>query len=64
MDVGARADLKTEVLKDLEKKHVLGSYRGNPAVSDVVLIDVQIESCFAALSTLSAAASPRPKTTG
>jgi cell division protein ZapD len=37
MDVGARADLKTEVLKDLEKKHVLGSYRGNPAVSDVVL---------------------------
>lgn len=56
MDVGARADLKTEVLKDLEKqKHVLGSYRGNPAVSDVVLDDVigQIESCFAALSTLS-----------
>jgi hypothetical protein len=33
---------------------VLGSYRGNPAV-DVVLDDVigQIESCFAALSTLS-----------
>ena len=34
MDVGARADLKTDVLKDLEKqKHVLVGYRGNPAVS-------------------------------
>jgi hypothetical protein len=31
MDVGARADLKPEVLKDL-KSSVL-AYRGNPAVS-------------------------------
>ena len=56
MDVGARADLKTDVLKDLEKqKHVLVGYRGNPAVSDVVLDDViaQIESCFASLNSLS-----------
>lgn len=56
MDVGARADLKTDVLKDLEKqKHVLGAYRGNPAVSDVALDDViaQIESCFASLNSLS-----------
>lgn len=56
MDVGARADLRTDVLKDLEKqKHVLGGYRGNPAVSGAVLDDVivQIESCFASLSSLS-----------
>ena len=55
MDVGARADLKTDVLKDLEKqKHVLGVYRGNPAVSNVVLDDVigQIETCFASLNSL------------
>lgn len=55
MDVGARADLKTDVLKDLDKqKHVLGGYRGNPAVSDAVLDDVigQIESCFASLNNL------------
>jgi fatty acid/phospholipid biosynthesis enzyme len=31
MDVGARADLKTEVLKDL--KNMCWAYRGNPAVS-------------------------------
>ena len=35
MDVAARADLKTDVLKDLEKqKHVLSGYRGNPARSE------------------------------
>ena len=55
MDVGGRADLKTDVLKDLEKqKHVLGSYRGNPAVSNVALDDVisQLETCFSSLSSL------------
>lgn len=31
MDVGARADLKSDVLKDLDKqKQVLNAYRGNP----------------------------------
>jgi cell division protein ZapD len=31
MDVAARADLKSDVLKDLEKqKSALNSYRGNP----------------------------------
>ena len=56
MDVGARADLKTDVLKDLEKqKHVLAGYRGNPAISEAVLDDVthQLESCFAAVGELS-----------
>ena len=55
MDVGGRADLKTDVLKDLEKqKHVLGGYRGNPAVSNVALDDVigQLETCFSSLSNL------------
>jgi cell division protein ZapD len=55
MDVAARADLKTDVLKDLEKqKHVLNGYRGNPAISEVVLDDVtgQLDGLFAALSNL------------
>ncbi len=55
MDVGARADLKTDVLKDLEKqKHVLNGYRGNPAISETVLDGVtgQLEGCFAALNSL------------
>ena len=55
MDVAARADLKTDVLKDLEKqKHVLSGYRGNPAIAEAVLDDVtaQLEGCFAALNHL------------
>ncbi len=55
MDVAARADLKTDVLKDLEKqKHVLNVYRGNPAIAETVLDDVtgQLEACFSALNTL------------
>jgi cell division protein ZapD len=55
MDVAARADLKTDVLKDLEKqKHVLSGFRGNPAISEAVLDDVtgQLEACFAALNGL------------
>ena len=49
MDVAARADLKSDVLKDLERqKSVLQGYRGNPAISEKVLDGViaQIESCF------------------
>src|SRR3954467_3477220 len=48
MDVAARAYLKSDVLKDLERqKSVLAGYRGNPAISEKVLDDViaQIESC-------------------
>jgi cell division protein ZapD len=55
MDVAARADLKMDVLKDLEKqKHILSSYRGNPAIAEGVLDDVtgQLEGCFAALNGL------------
>jgi cell division protein ZapD len=56
MDVAARADLKMDVLKDLEKqKHILNSYRGNPAIAETVLDEVigQLEGCFAALNNLS-----------
>ncbi len=52
MDVAARADLKSDVLKDLEKqKQALNSYRGNPAISEATLDAViqQLDSCYAAL---------------
>ena len=53
MDVGARADLKSDVLKDLDKqKQVLNSYRGNPAIAEGVLNEIihRLERCFAALN--------------
>ena len=55
MDVGARADLKSDVLKDLDKqKHILDSYRGNPAIAEGVLDEVinQLTHCFQTLSNL------------
>ena len=55
MDVGARADLKSDVLKDLDKqKHILNGYRGNPAIAEGVLDEVidQLDECFAALNGL------------
>lgn len=55
MDVAARADLKSDVMKDLEKqKQVLAGYRGNPAISEKVLDDVihQLDECFTALNNL------------
>jgi cell division protein ZapD len=55
MDVGARADLKSDVLKDLDKqKHILDAYRGNPAIAEGVLDEVinQLASCFVALNSL------------
>jgi cell division protein ZapD len=55
MDVGARADLKSDVLKDLDKqKHILDGFRGNPAIAESVLDDVikQLDSCFLALNSL------------
>jgi cell division protein ZapD len=53
MDVGARADLKSDVLKDLEKqKQLLNAYRGNPAISEAVLDGIiqKLERCFSALN--------------
>jgi len=53
MDVGARADLKSDVLRDLEKqKQILNGYRGNPAIAESVLDKVvtQVEGCFEAVN--------------
>ncbi len=55
MDVAARADLKSDVLKDLDKqKHVLNGYRNNPAIALGVLDQItgQLEHCFAQLNSL------------
>lgn len=54
MDVAARADLKSDVMKDLEKqKQLLNGYRGNPAIAESVLNEVigQLDACFSALNT-------------
>lgn len=54
MDVAARADLKSDLLKDLDKqKHVLDGYRGNPAIAETVLDAVisELDQCFVALSS-------------
>jgi cell division protein ZapD len=53
MDVAARADLKSDVLKDLERqKQQLNAYRGNPGVEEAVLDEVvgKIESCFSSVN--------------
>lgn len=55
MDVAARADLKSDVMKDLEKqKNALNSYRGNPAIAESVLDEVisKLEGCFSTLNNL------------
>ena len=55
MDVGARADLKSDLLKDLEKqKQLLVAYRGNPAISEQALETVvsQVDRCYSALASL------------
>jgi cell division protein ZapD len=55
MDVAARVDLKTDVLKDLERqKQLLDGLRDNPTISQDILQGVvqQIDRCFAALSAL------------
>jgi cell division protein ZapD len=55
MDVAARADLKADVMKDLDKQRLaLGSYRGNPAVSESVLDDAigKLDRSFNTLNTL------------
>ena len=54
MDVASRADLKSDLLKELERHRTqFNSYRGNPAVSEAVLdevvgrIDVACSGCCA-----------------
>lgn len=49
MDVASRADMKTDVLKDIDRHRTqLNSYRGNPAISERALNEViaQLDTCF------------------
>lgn len=55
IDVASRADMKSDVLKDLERqKQLLNGYRGNPAISEAALDEVvgRIETYFSNLSQL------------
>lgn len=53
IEVGARSDLKAEILKELEKhKQQFNAYRGNPAIAEKVLNEViaQIDQAYHALN--------------
>jgi cell division protein ZapD len=53
MDVASRADMKSDVLKDIDRHRIqLNGYRGNPAISERVLDEVigQLDASFAELS--------------
>ena len=55
MDVASRADLKSDVMKDVERqKQLLDSYRGNPAISEKALDQVigQLDECFVGLNSV------------
>ena len=56
MDVASRADLKSDLLKELERhKTLLNSYRGKPSVSDQALDEIvgKIDGAFRRLNQLS-----------
>ncbi|MFM6985845.1 MAG: cell division protein ZapD [Hydrogenophaga sp.] len=53
MDVASRADMKSDVLKDIDRhRQQLNSYRGNPAISEQALDEVvgQLTVCFEQLN--------------
>ena len=53
MDVGARADLKSDLLKELERhRQQLLAFRGNPAIAEAALEDMlgRIDGAFARLN--------------
>ena len=55
MDVAARADLKADVMKDIDRqRQTLAGYRGNPAIAEGVLDAVmrQLDHGFATLNAL------------
>ena len=55
MDVASRADMKSDVLKDIDRqKAQLNGYRGNPAISEQALDEViaQLDDCFSQLNQL------------
>jgi cell division protein ZapD len=56
LDVAARADLKSDLLKDLDRqKHALEAYRGNPAIAEDALEAVigDLSRCFETLNSQS-----------
>ncbi|MEP6739915.1 MAG: cell division protein ZapD [Caldimonas sp.] len=56
MDVGSRADLKSDLLKELEKhRQQLVGYRGNPSISEAALDGIigRIDSAFSRLNQVS-----------
>lgn len=55
MDIAGRAELKTDVLKDLDKqKNALLPFRGNPAIDEAALNNViaELDAAFAGLSQI------------
>ncbi len=55
MDVASRADLKSDLLKELERhRSMLQAYRGNPAISEAALdrITASLERAFQGLNSL------------
>jgi cell division protein ZapD len=55
MDVASRADLKSDLLKDLERQKLqLNGYRGNPSISEAALDEVvgRIDHAFSGLNQL------------
>jgi cell division protein ZapD len=56
LNVGARPDLKTDVLKDLDRqRQTMLAYRGNPGIATDVLerLLAQLEECFVTLTNIS-----------
>ena len=57
VDVGGRSDLKSDILKELERhKHQFNSYRGNPSVAESVLNELlsNIDKCLQGFNSQSA----------
>ena len=55
LDVVCRPDLKSEIMRDLDKqKNLLNAYRGNPAVAEKALDEMlySIESSFSQLASM------------
>jgi cell division protein ZapD len=55
MEVASRSELKSEILKDIERhKQLLNGYRGNPSISEKALdlIIEQLDQRFVALNTM------------
>jgi cell division protein ZapD len=55
MDVASRADLKSDLLRDLDRqRQLMNGYRGNPAISETALDQVvhQLDGCFSTLNAL------------